>query len=168
MNEANLLLKAYYEALHNKLETNRDLLAAKVRTLLREEIEKRWHNEFYEEKYLAYQDACIAFIDERIEYYNPIGIQYTFDRTRAQEAFELELQLNWFNSRDEFAALVETAQRTAEKGLTEETLQPLAEELIAQAGAFPQMSIISGYETNPALGKLPDYIVALAIKEIIK
>jgi hypothetical protein len=168
MNETNLLLKAYYEVLYERLEAKKDLITAKVRTLLREEMAKRWPDEFNEEKYIAYRDACIAFVDERIEYYNPIGIQYLFDRTRAQEAFELELQLNWYDSRAEFAALVEAAHQKAERGLSEETLRPLAEELITEAGAFPEKSIISGYEAQPALGKLPDYVVARAIKEIIR
>jgi chorismate mutase len=167
MTETNLLLKAYYEALYERLEAKKDLLTAKVRTLLREEFSKRWPDEFNEEKYIAYQDACMAFVDERMEYYNPIGIQYTFDRARAWEAFELELQLNWYDSRAEFQALVEAAREKAEKGLSEETLRPLAEELITEVGAFPEKSIISGYEAQPALGKLPDYVVARAIKEVI-
>jgi len=168
MNETNLLLKAYYEALYDRIDANKELLATKVNVLLQEEIAKRWSNDFNEEKYVAYRDACLAFINERIEYYNPIGFQYTFDRARAREAFELELQLNWYDSREEFAALVEAANRIAQRGLTEETLRPLAEELIAEAGAFPEKSIISGYESDPALGKLPDYTVARAIKEILK
>ena len=167
MSETNLLLKAYYEALYERLEAGKDLITAKAGTLLREEMTRRWPGEFDEEKYMAYRDACIAFVDERIEYYNPIGIQYVFDRARAREAFELELQLNWYDSRAEFAALVEAAREKVEKGLSEETLRPLAEELIVQVGAFPEKSIISGYEAQPALGKLPDYVVARAIKEII-
>lgn len=168
MNETNLLLKAYYEALYDRIDANKELLATKVNVLLQEEIAKRWSNDFNEEKYAAYRDACLAFINERIEYYNPIGFQYTFDRARAREAFELELQLNWYDSREEFAALVEAANRIAERGVTEETLRPLAEELIAEVGAFPEKSIICGYKSDPALGKLPDYTVARAIKEVLK
>jgi len=168
MNETNLLLKAYYEALYDRIDANKELLATKVNVLLQEEIAKRWSNDFNEEKYAAYRDACLAFINERIEYYNPIGFQYTFDRARAREAFELELQLNWYDSREEFAALVEAANQIEERGVTEETLRPLAEELIAEVGAFPEKSIISGYEAQPALGKLPDYTVARAIKEVLK
>jgi len=43
----------------------------------------------------------------------------------------------------------------------------LAAELITQVGAFPDKSIIAGYEAKPGLRKLPDYIVARAIEEII-
>jgi len=168
MNETNLLLKAYYEALYEWMQANKDSLVSKVKILLQEEFTKRWPADFTEDKFAAYCDACLAFIDERIEYYNPIGIQYLFDRTRAQEAFKLELQLNWFDSRSEFRALVEAASRKAQIGLTDQTLRPLAEELIAEVGAFPQESIITGYESNPALVKLPDYIVARAIKESIR
>jgi hypothetical protein len=165
MNEANLLLNAYYEALYEHLEANKELLATKIEKLLKEEIVKRGFGSFGEEKYTAYRDACLAFVDERLETYNPVGIQYTFDRIRAQEAAELELQLNWYDSQAEFEALLEVVRAKAEVEMTEERMRELAEELIKEAGAFPDRSIISSYEAAPALGKLPDYIVARAIEE---
>ena len=167
MNETNLLLKAYYEVLYERLEAKKGLLVARIDELLAEEITERGFEDFDEAKYEAYRDACLAFIDERIETYNPIGIQYTFKHIRAKEAFELELQLNWYDSRAEFEALVEAAHDKAETGLTEERLRPLAEELIEQVGAFPDNSIISAYEAQAGLRKLPDYVVARAIEEII-
>ena len=167
MSKANLLLKAYYEALYERLVAGKELLAARIEELLAQEITEREFENFDEDKYAAYKDACLAFIDERIETYNPFGIQYTFDHTRAREAFELELQLDWYDSRAEFEALTEAARRKAQGGLTEERLRPLAEELIKESGAFPDKSIISGYQAEPALRKLPDYIVARAIEEII-
>jgi DNA-binding Lrp family transcriptional regulator len=168
MNETNLLLNAYYEALYEKLEADKELLTARVEKLLREEIVKRGFGSFDEEKYAAYRDACLAFVDERLETYNPIGIQYTFDRIRAKEAVELELQLNWYDNQTEFKALLEAVRAKAEVEMTEEKMRELAEELIKEAGAFPDGSIISAYEAAPALGKLPDYIVARAIEETIK
>jgi DNA-binding Lrp family transcriptional regulator len=165
MNEANLLLKAYYEALYEQLEANKELLATRIERLLKEEIVKREFKNFDEEKYTAYRDACLAFVDERLETYNPVGIQYTFDRIRAQEAAELELQLNWYDSQAEFEALLEAVRAKAEAGMTEERMRELADELIKEVGAFPDSSIISAYEAEPALGKLPDYIVARAIEE---
>jgi oligoendopeptidase F len=176
MNETNLLLKAYYEALYEHLEANRELLATRIEKLLKEEIVKGGFGNFVgstsspqdEEKYTAYRDACLAFVDERMETYNPVGIQYTFDRIGAQEAIELELQLNWYDSRAEFEALAEAVRARAEAGMTEERMQQLAEELIKEVGAFPDRSIISAYEAEPALGKLPDYVVARAIEETIK
>jgi len=167
MSETSLLLKVYYEALYERLVASKELLSKRIDELLVEEIAERGFENFDEAKYTAYKDACLAFIDERIETYNPFGIQYTFDRTRAKEAFELELQLDWYDSRAEFEALAEAARRKAEAGLTEERLRPLAEELIKELGAFPDKSIISGYEAEPALRKLPDYIVARAIEEVI-
>lgn len=168
MSEANLLLKAYYEALYELLEAKKDSLAARIEELLTEEIEKRGFENFDQDKYAAYKDASLAFVDERIETYNPIGYQYTFDRTRALDAFELELQINWYDSRGEFEALVEAARDKAQAGLTDGNLRPLAEELIKQVGAFPDGSIISTYEAQPALNKLPDYIVARVIEEIAR
>jgi len=168
MNDTNLVLKGYFEVLYERLAARKDLLAARIEKLLLEEIAERDFGSFDEAKYTAYRDACLAFVDERLEAYNPIGIQYTFDRERRKEASELELQLNWYDSRAEFEALVEAARIKAEKGLTEENLRLLAEELIVELGAFPDKSIISAYEAEPQLQKLPDYMVARAIEEIIR
>jgi len=113
MNETKLLLNAYYEALHELLEVRKEFLATRIEELLAGETANRGFGNFDEEKYTAYRDACLAFVNERIETYNPIGIQYTFDRTRARQAFELELQLDWYDSRAEFEALLEAAHSKA-------------------------------------------------------
>ena len=168
MNETKLLLNAYFEALYELLEAKKDLLVIKIEQLLRAETEKQWRGDFDEEKYAAYRDACLAFVDERIETYNPIGIQYTFERVRAREAIELELQLNWYDSRAEFEALTKAVSRKVEVGAEDERMQELADELIKEIGAFPDTSIITTYEAKPGLGKLPDYVVARAIEGIIK
>jgi len=167
MSETSLLLKAYYEALYERLQANKELLSKRIDELLVEEVTERGFEDFDEAKYAAYKDACLAFVDERIELYNPFGIQYTFDRTRAKEAFELELQLDWYDSRAEFEALVEAARDKAKTGVTQERLRLLADELIRELGAFPDKSIISSYEAEPGLRKLPDYVVARTIEEII-
>jgi len=175
MDETKLLLNAYYEALYQRLEANKALLAVKIEDLLKQEIAQRGFADFDDDKYAAYRDACLAFVDERIETYNPIGIQYTFDRVRAKEVFELELQLNWYDSRAEFEALrqaardavLSEAKNQAEAEMTQERLKELAGELIAEVGAFPDKSIVSAYEAEPALNKLPDYIVGRAIEEIV-
>jgi hypothetical protein len=167
MSETSVLLKAYYEALYERLEAHRERLAGRIDELLTQEISARGFGDFDPEKYAAYKDACLAFVDERMEAYNPIGIQYLYDRERAKSAFELELQLDWYDSRAEFAALVEAARSKAEPDVTEERLRVLAEELIRQVGAFPDRSIISAYEAKPGLKELPDYIVARTIEEIV-
>jgi len=120
-----------------------------------------------EEKLTAYSEACVAFVDERLEAYNPIGIQYTFGPTPSRTAAELEFQLNWYNSRPEFTDLVAAARSLAGTGISDETLPGLADELIRQVGAFPDRSIIETYTAEPALQKLPDYIVACTIEETI-
>jgi len=168
MSETGILLKAYYEALYELLDDSKDLLAQRIDELIAEEISLRGFEDFDDDKLAAYRDACLAFVDERIETYNPIGIQYIFDRGRAKEAFELELQLNWYDSRAEFEALVEAAREKYEAEATEERLQVLAGELISEMGAFPDSSIISTYEAKPRLQGLPDYIVARTIEEIIR
>lgn len=167
MSETKLLLNAYYEALYDRLRADRQLLSERIEMLLQAEFENRNFGSISREKYNAYRDACLAFIEERIEMYNPIGIQYTFDGTRRSQAFELELQLNFYDSRAEFEALVEAAQDKIQARTYEQELRELAVELINEVGAFPDTSIISAYEAEPALNKLPDYITARAIEEII-
>ena len=167
MNETKLLLNIYYEALHDRLVADKQLMITRIEKLLRNEFAYRDFGSIDQEKFDAYRDACIAFIDERIEMYNPIGIQYTFDSTRRQQAFELELQLNFYDSRSEFETLVQAAQSKLKIRAREQELPELANELIEDLGAFPDKSIISAYKTDPALGKLPDYIVARAIEELI-
>jgi len=51
--------------------------------------------------------------------------------------------------------------------MTDHRLRQLAGQLISETGAFPDKSIISAYQAEPALPKLPDYIVAKAVEEII-
>ena len=167
MSETSLILKAYYEELYERLEAGKDILAGRIDGLIAEEVEKHALVGFDGDKFSAYRDAALAFIDERIELYNPIGIQYTFDRTSARQAFELELQLNWYDSRDEFQELVEAAHDMADGELTDEKLKVMAGDLIRQEGAFPDKSIISAYEAAPSLQGLPDYIVARLIEELI-
>jgi hypothetical protein len=168
MDETRLLLNAYYETLYERLEANREILAQRMEKLLREEIINRQLGKFDEEKIAAYLEACLAFVDERLESYNPIGTQYTYDASRRKEAAKLELQLDWYDSRAEFRSLVEIAQAKSQQPMSEERLAQLADELMREVGAFPDRSIISTYEAGPALGKLPDYIVARAIEELIR
>ena len=167
MNPTSLLLKAYYEALYELLEAHKDALADRINAVLAEEVQSGGDEDFDDEKFTAYSDACQAFIDERIEMYNPFGIQYLYDRGRAKETFELELQLNWYDSRAEFEALVEAARNKAKLMTTQEDFKPSATELMKEVGAFPDKSIISAYQARPALNKLPDYVVARIIEEII-
>ena len=167
MSSAQVLLKAYYERLYELMETRRaDLLARTKELLTAETMQRGWHD-MGEEKLDAYHEACVAFIDERSETYNPIGIQYTFGRPSSRLAAELEFQLNWYNSRPEFAELVATARSLAAEAASDEVLPGLADELIRRAGAFPDRSIIEAYHPEPALQKLPDYIVACVIEEVI-
>jgi chorismate mutase len=168
MNQTALLLNAYYEALHDLLVANKPRLVETAENLLREEIKNHSFGSFNRNKYDAYLDACLAFIAERIEMYNPIGIQYTVDRIPSGLAQELELQLNFYDSRSEFQQLKDAAAELTQQGFSDDQLPQLAARLIAEHGAFPDKSIISAYRTDPALNKLPDYITALSIEKIIK
>ncbi len=167
MSPAHLLLKAYYERLHERLAARRERLLARIDELLPAEVAKQGFGGMDAERLAAYRDACAAFIDERLETYNPIGIQYTFGPAPSRLAAELEFQLNWYNSRPEFADLVATARTLAGTDPSDEVLPNLADELIARAGAFPDRSILTTYAECPALQKLPDFLVACAIEEIV-
>jgi hypothetical protein len=167
MNPAQLLLKAYYERLHERLKARRERLITRIDELLPAEVTKRGFGDMDAERLAAYREACIAFIDERLETYNPIGIQYTFGPAPSHLAAELEFQLNWYNSRPEFADLVAAARTLAGADPPDEMLPDLADELIARAGAFPDRSILTTYAEGPTLQKLPDYLVACAIEEIV-
>jgi hypothetical protein len=129
MNETRVLLQAYYETLYNWLETRKPLMTDRIDQLLVVEVEKQGYEDFDDEKYVAYREACLAFVDERIETYNPTGLQYLYDREVAKGAFKLELQLDWFDSRAEFEALVAEARHKS-ADMTDENVRALAEELI--------------------------------------
>ena len=167
INPARLLLKVYYERLHERMAARRADLLSRVDQLLPAEVQRRSFPDMDEEKLAAYREACVAFIDERLETYNPLGIQYTFGPAPSRLAAELEFELNWYNSRSEFADLVAAARSLAGPDTPDEALPGLADELIHQVGAFPDRSILETYVAEPALQKLPDYIVACIIEEII-
>ncbi len=167
MNPGGLLLKAYYERLHERMQEGRDRLIVRVGELLPVEVARQDFGDMDADRLDAYREACVAFIDERLESYNPIGIQYTFDRSSSRTAAELEFELNWYNSRPEFAQLVATARSLAGPAVSDEELPALADELIRQVGAYPDQSILDGYVAEPTLQKLPDYLVACAIEDLI-
>ena len=168
MNPAAILLRAYYETLHGLLIENRDRIEAVLNKALAEGFADLNPSGFDAEKFDAYRDAALSFLAERIEMYNPIGIQYTFERVPTGLARQLELQLNWYDSTAEFEALRQAARRLAEPDMTDERLKQLAGELIGLCGAFPDKSIIAAYQQGPALSKLPDHALAKAIEQIIE
>ena len=166
MTDSGLLLRAYYEQLHQRLEQQREVLTAQVEQHLTAELNRRYHD-FSSDKFSAYHDACLAFVEERLEAYNPIGIQYTFDLPRSKHAVTLELELDWFDSREELETLCKAARDKAFSGMEASQLDFLADELILEHGAFPNQSIIAGYQGAPSLNKLPDYVVAVSIEQAL-
>lgn len=163
MTEAGLLLRAYYEILYERLSTGRDRLIRFIKAHLPGELSDRDFPGYTPRKYGAYEEACLAFVEERLEAYNPIGIQYTFARPRAKTAAQLEFQLDWFDSRAEFKSLCKAARIKAEQDMTDARLRELGGELVLEMGAFPNQSVIAAYEAEPALNRVPDYVVAQAI-----
>jgi len=167
MDEVGLVLKAYWERLHNLLSQNRDLLSDKIKVLLKAEFDKPRFPGLDEHKYPAYLEAALAFVEERIETYNPVGLQYLFDSNNRREAAELGFGLDWFNGKKEFEQLVDAAGRRTRPGMTDQQLQKSADELIREMGAYPDKSIIAGFDADPTPQKLADYVVARAIEDFI-
>lgn len=168
INNTVLLLNAYYEALYEFLDSSRVVLIEKIEDYLAEELKNLSAPNFDAEKHAAYLDAALAFLDERMESYNPIGLQYTFGSASTRFAHQLELQLNFYDSTEEFDRLKQAAAQRAFPNMTDTELKTLAGRLIAELGAFPDTSIINAYHAAPSLNKLPDYIVASAIENSIK
>jgi len=168
INDVKILLNAYYEQLYEKLVGARDILVSHVEKILTDEIRRQGFKNLPEEKYAAYRETSIAFIDERIEAYNPTGIQYTFDNIHRKLVQNIELQFDWYDSRSELAELLELVHEKAEIKMDEERTKQLVEEIIKEFGAFPDRSIITAYESEPELFKLPDYVVARAIEGVIR
>ena len=158
----------YYELLWERLEAKKTECPARLERLLKEEVQKRGFDLADPEKYSAYRDAAQAFVAERIETYNPLGLQYTFEPTGPEELWEFETQLNWYDSRAEFEALVNAARQKVPQDLSPEKIRRAAGELIRQLGAFPDKSIIQGYQSEPTLQKLPDYLVARVVEELVQ
>ena len=168
MNPSKVLLNAYWEALYRRLAARRRELEKLAEELLGRELRRQPPPRLDRNAYDAYVDACLSFIDERLETYNPIGIQYAFDADRRSSAAQLELQLDWYDSRAEFESLLAAVERKAALLTTDDRTDELVDELIAECGAFPDRSIISTYEAAPSLSRLPDYIVARAIEQVIR
>jgi hypothetical protein len=166
MKPEKILLNAYFETLYNTLLEQKQDVYSQIDQLLKPEIEKL--ETVSPERIDAYREACIAFVDERLEMYNPIGLQYTFDNQARKFAKELELQLNWFDSTEEFNKLLEAIKEIANKGFDEKNVEQYAKQLISQFGAFPDKSIIESFREKPALQKIPDYVVACSIEKIIE
>lgn len=81
MKPEKIILNAYFEALYNILLEQKPIVCSLIEQLLIPEIEKL--EALSPEKIEAYSDACLAFVDERLEMYNPIGLQYTYDNSVA-------------------------------------------------------------------------------------
>ncbi len=167
MNDATILMRAYFETLHGRLEAVRDLIAADIEAMLPAAAEAFPQAGLDMEKLDAYKEAALAFLEERIETYNPVGMQFLFDRPRSKEAFQMELQLNWYDSTAEFTHLAAAVADMARPAVADADLVRLADALIARFGAFPDRSIIAAYEAAPALHKLPDYLLARAVERAL-
>ena len=161
-----ILLNAYFETLYNTLLEHKEAVYKEIDRLLTPEIDKL--EAVSSERINAYREACIAFVDERLEMYNPIGLQYTYDNQSRKFAKELELQLNWFDSTEEYNALLEKIKEIVKSGFDEQKVEQYAKQLIKESGAFPDKSIVEAFKEKPALQKIPDYVVACSIEKIIE
>jgi len=173
--EIRLLLNAYFERLHDRLWARRTACQTAIDRLLDEELHRRAFSPLDPDRRAACREAAHAFLAERLETYDPVGLQYLFDQISAREAFRFEMQMNWYDARPEYQRLVETARGLLADAsaadphvpLDEPRLGRLADQLIAACGAFPNASIIAAYQADPALNHLPDYLVARALELLL-
>lgn len=160
------IINAYYETLYELLQAGRKPVEAIIDELLPPEISRLGQSALPAERRQAYREACLVFLEERLEMYNPVGVQYTFAATSREEAFELEAALDWYDSREEFAELCRQAE-TLQRENPDQTEMEVARLLVLRQGAWPDRSIIRQYRRAPRLNHLPDYILAQAIEQFL-
>jgi len=168
VNEVKLLLNLYYETLYERLLERKGDCLSRMEQVLSAQIRESGFREITPDKAGAYREACAAFLDERLEMYNPTGVQYTFEPTSRKEAFELEKQLDWYDSEAEFERLCQAVRQKARPGMTQPERQAAVAEVIRQCGAYPDQSILAGYTASPTCQKLPDYVLATVLEEMLK
>jgi hypothetical protein len=165
MEPERLIFNTYYESLYNILLDRRDSIIGTIKKILPAELSK--FGNFTSEDFDAYFEAALAFLEERIEMYNPLGLQYTFGRPVSDFARTLELQLSWFDSSQEFETLKKAVREIVQLGFDEQKLNDYADYLISKFGAFPDKSIVEAYNHQSAESRIPDFILALAIEQAI-
>jgi hypothetical protein len=172
MNQSRIVMNAYIETLYERLNVQKIVCIQQMRPLLQSEIAEQRFDIHRPDKFDAYLEACVAFLDERLESYNPIGLQWTFPQTTIKEAFEMEAIVDWYDSRDEFDTLCQRIKAKLQSyndgACSEEVIGRLADELIAEHGAYPNQSIIETYRRRPQKNHLPDLVVATAIEATLK
>ncbi len=172
MNASRILMNAYIETLYERLCRRKETCIEQMKPLLYCEIDAQQFDLHRPDKFEAYLEACVAFLDERLESYNPIGLQWTFPQTTVKEAFEMEAIVDWYDSHEEFEHLCRCIESKLhpyhDEGLSEETIRRLAAELVTEHGAYPNQSIIETYRDRPQKNHLPDLIVATAIEKTLK
>ena len=70
MTSASLVLKVYYERLYELMEARRPEMLSRVDELLSAEVARQRFGDMGADKLAAYREACVAFIDERLESWN--------------------------------------------------------------------------------------------------
>jgi len=162
-----ILLNAYWERLYARIAEHRDPLSRRAGHLLSDEAGSRGFPGLTVDRLAALTEVAQAFLDERIEMYNPLGIQFRMDGRGLRDAAELEMRLAWYDGRGEYARLRNAVIEKAGSPLAGKRLQELADELIADLGAYPDRSIIRDFRKAPSAEKLPDYAVSVAIEEFL-
>jgi len=165
MESKRLIFNAYYEFLYNTLLERRERISDTIKNLLPAELSH--FGPYSSDNFDAYFDACLAFLDERLEMYNPFGVQYTFDNLHSAFAKKLELQLSWFDSSREFEDLEGAVDEILALGFDENKLDDYVGRLVLRFGAYPDRSIIDSFRLNPAARKLPDFLLAQSIEQVI-
>lgn len=167
MSSLRTILHAYYEQLYNRLRDRAAECARNAADIVGREARRPRFPTLTESRMRAYLEAVVAFYDERIEMYDPFGLQYTFGPTSGAEAFALEDMLDWYSSRAEFAELCERARDLLRARMSDADLAAAGAALVRACGAYPDRSIIRTYESDPQANHLPDYALARALETML-
>ena len=171
MNSLKMLINAYYERLYELIEPQRELCLVRIEQVVRNEAELHWSEELTGERLKAHVEAANAFLEERLEMYNPIGLQYAYGSSSQSEVFSLEAALDWYNSQQEYHSLCKRAMNLLgeTKGrFSDQDISLRANQMILDCGAYPNQSILGQYSRRPQPNHLPDFAVAKCIEELLE
>ena len=157
----------YFSKLHELLVRERGRVEHLIRQQTRKEIPRRW-DDVSEESIEAYIGVAISFIEERLYAYSLDSLDRFLKIVSAGLTLEdlgsLDDSLTWYNWKQE---KVEIDTRI-ETGLNiMQSPEDIVDDLFDEFGAFPNRSIINQYPRTPKKNYLPDYVLAIAIQQVI-
>jgi hypothetical protein len=158
----------YFSELHKLLFSKKTKIEDLIKKEVRSEIAKRW-KDVNKEGIKAYIEAAISFIEERLYAYRldhmDRFLKAVSHDSSLKDLASIDLSLSWYDWREEKKQI----DAKIETGLNiKQTPEDIVNDLIGEFGAFPDRSIIKRYLQKPKKNYLPDYVLAMAIQEVIR